>query len=95
MSNRFSSGRHAIAECDVCGFRFKLSELQPLVIKQKVTNIMACSVCFDEDHPQLMLGMFPVEDPQAVRNPRPDPRTDVQTEPQLTGYTATGAPIFT
>jgi hypothetical protein len=26
----------------------------------------------DPDHPQLQLGMYPVEDPQAVREPRPD-----------------------
>lgn len=24
------------------------------------------------DHPQLQLGMYPVDDPQAVREPRPD-----------------------
>jgi len=33
---------------------------------------MVCPTCWDPDHPQLQLGMYPVEDPQALRNPRPD-----------------------
>jgi hypothetical protein len=72
MANKFSSGKNAIAECDVCGFRYMLSQLKPLTIKTKITNILACPECWDQDHPQLQLGMYPVEDPQAVRNPRPD-----------------------
>lgn len=72
MGNRFSSGKNSIAECDICGFRYMLSQLRPLTIKTKITNILACDECWNEDHPQLQLGMYPVEDPQAVRNPRPD-----------------------
>jgi hypothetical protein len=33
---------------------------------------MVCPACWDPDQPQLQLGMYPVDDPQAVRNPRPD-----------------------
>lgn len=72
MANQFSSGKHSIAECDRCGFRYKLKELQTLVIKTKNVNIKVCPTCWEEDHPQLQLGMYPVEDPQAVRQPRPD-----------------------
>lgn len=72
MTDRFASGKKALAECDVCGFRYKLRELQALIIKGKNTNIMACPECWDPDHPQLHLGEFPVSDPQAIRNPRPD-----------------------
>lgn len=72
MPNQFASGKFAIAECDVCGFRYMLTELRELVIKTKKTNILACPTCWDPDHPQLQLGMYPVNDPQAVRNPRPD-----------------------
>lgn len=72
MSNQFASGRRAIAACDVCGFRFLLKELRPLVIKTKKVNILACRACWTPDQPQLQLGMFPVYDPQALRNPRPD-----------------------
>jgi len=72
MPNQFASGRFAIAECDVCGFRYKLKELKPLVVKTKNTNILACPTCWVPDQPQLQLGMYPVNDPQALRNPRPD-----------------------
>lgn len=72
MGNKFSSGKNAIAECDRCGFRYKLTELKPLTIKTKVTNIIVCPSCWEPDQPQLQLGMYPVNDPQAVRNPRPD-----------------------
>lgn len=72
MPNRFASGKRAIAECDVCGQRYKLKQLRKLVIKTKVTNILACPECWNPDHPQLQLGMYPVDDPQALRNPRPD-----------------------
>jgi hypothetical protein len=72
VSNRFSSGKNAISQCDRCGFRFKLKELKTEVVKTKPYNVRVCSSCWDPDHPQLQLGMYPVEDPQAVRNPRPD-----------------------
>jgi hypothetical protein len=72
MGNRFTAGKRAIAECDICSFRFKLKDLKELVIKTKNVNILACRECWNPDHPQLLLGMYPVDDPQALRNPRPD-----------------------
>lgn len=72
MPNRFASGKFAISQCDRCGQRFKLKQLKTLVIKTKNVNIKVCPECWDLDHPQLQLGMYPVEDPQAVRDPRPD-----------------------
>jgi hypothetical protein len=72
VPNRFASGKHAIAECDRCGFRFKLKQLKQLTIKTKNVNILVCPECWETDQPQLQLGMYPVDDPQALRNPRPD-----------------------
>ena len=72
MPNRFASGKHAISQCDRCGFRYKLKQLKSLVIKTKNVNLMVCPECWEQDHPQLQLGMYPVDDPQALRNPRPD-----------------------
>jgi len=72
MPNRFASGKWAISQCDRCGFRYKLKELRGLVIKTKNVNIIVCPTCWEEDQPQLQLGMYPVDDPQALRNPRPD-----------------------
>jgi len=72
MGNKFASGKNSIAECDRCGFRYKLKELKKLTIKTKQVSIKVCKTCWEEDHPQLQLGMYPVQDPQAVREPRPD-----------------------
>jgi len=72
MSNRFASGKNSIAICDRCGFQFKLTALRKEIIKTKVYNLLVCDECWDPDQPQLQLGMYPVDDPQAVREPRTD-----------------------
>jgi hypothetical protein len=72
MSNRFATGHKAIAMCDRCGQQFKLKQLRTEIIKQRKYELLVCSECFDPDQPQLMLGTFPVDDPQALRNPRRD-----------------------
>lgn len=72
MASKYSSGKHSIAECDRCGFRYKLKELRKLTIKTKQVNIKVCQSCWEPDQPQLSLGLYPVNDPQAVREPRPD-----------------------
>ncbi len=72
MSNRYASNKIAIAICDRCGFRYKLKDLRELTVKTKKINLLVCNECWDPDHPQLQLGMYPVDDPQALRNPRPD-----------------------
>lgn len=72
MATKYTAGNKAIAECDRCGQRYKLKELKKLTIKTKQVSIKVCKSCWEPDHPQLQLGMYPVYDPQAVREPRPD-----------------------
>jgi hypothetical protein len=72
MGNRFASGKNSIAMCDRCGFQFKLTALKKEIQKTKIYNLLVCPQCWDPDQPQLQLGMYPVDDPQAVRNPRHD-----------------------
>jgi hypothetical protein len=72
MANRFSSGKNSIAECDRCGFQFRLRELKKEVIKTKTYDLKVCPACWDPDQPQLQVGMYPVDDPQGVKDPRPD-----------------------
>ena len=72
MPIKFASAKNSIAQCDRCGFRYKLKQLKQLVIKTKNVNILVCPECWENDQPQLSLGLYPVNDPQAVRNPRPD-----------------------
>ena len=72
MATKFAVGKKAFGFCDVCSQRYKLSELRKLTIKTKQVNILACPECWNPDHPQLQLGMYPVHDAWALRNPRPD-----------------------
>jgi len=72
MGNRFARGKKAIAICDFCGFEFELKRLKSLVVKTKPVNMLVCPQCWVKDQPQLQVGMYPVDDPQALRNPRPD-----------------------
>jgi hypothetical protein len=72
MGNRFASGKKAIAMCDRCGQQYLLKKLKTEIIKQRKYELLVCPECWDPDQPQLMLGTFPVDDPQALRDPRKD-----------------------
>lgn len=72
MSARYATKRWALGICDICGQTFKLKTLRVLVVKTKKVNLLACKQCWTPDQPQLRVGMKPVFDPEALRNPRPD-----------------------
>lgn len=86
MATKYAAGKWAIAECDRCGQRYKLKELKKLTIKTKQVSIKVCPSCYEPDQPQLSLGLYPVFDPQALREPRPD------TSYQTSGLNANGNP---
>jgi len=93
MATKYSSGKFAIAECDRCGQRYKLKELRKLTIKTKLVSIKVCPSCYEPDQPQLSLGLYPVYDPQAVREPRPD--NSYQTSGLgVDGYQGEGSRVF-
>jgi hypothetical protein len=93
MGNRFASGKNAIAECDRCSFRFKLTVLRKEVVKTKTYNLLVCPQCWDPDQPQLQLGMYPVDDPQGLRDPRRD--NSYQVSGLLAdGYAGGGSRVF-
>ena len=106
MPSKYTSGKKSIAECDRCGFRYLLKELKKLTIKTKNVNIKVCKTCWEPDQPQLSLGLYPVNDPQAVRDPRPDVsywqsgfsglQTNIQSGPLITesGYPSGGSRII-
>jgi hypothetical protein len=93
MANMFASGKNSIAQCDRCGFRFKLTQLKKEVKKTKTYNLLVCPECWDPDQPQLQLGMYPVEDPQAVREPRQD-TTYYVSGPLVDGYSGGGSRVI-
>ena len=90
MGNRFASGKYSIAMCDICGFQFKLKKLKSQVVKTKPVNDKVCPECWSPDHPQLQLGMYPVDDPQGVRQPRRD-TTYVTSGINVDGYPSGGS----
>ena len=83
MSSKYARGKIAISQCDRCGMEYLLRTLRPLTIKTKITNILVCHSCWEPDQPQLQIGMRPISDPQALRNPRRD-----------TSYVASGVTIL-
>lgn len=63
---RYSSGKHALAICDRCGFQYKYTE-----IKEEWTGVRVCPDCFEPKHPQLEPPKIRA-DAQALRHPRPE-----------------------
>jgi len=93
MGNRFASGKNAISQCDRCDQRFKLTLLKREVVKGRNYDLLVCPECWDPDQPQLHLGEFPVDDPQGLRNPRPD-RSYVISGLLADGESGGGSRIF-
>lgn len=44
------------------------------------TGLRVCESCLDQDHPQLMLNRIRIDDPQALRNARPESDKETQRE---------------
>ena len=93
MGAKFASGKWALAICDRCGFRYRLKELRKLTIKTHQVEIKVCHTCWEPDHPQLKLGMFPVYDPQALQEPRPD-SSYATSGLNAVGNTSEGSRVF-
>lgn len=68
----YASEDRAVGFCDRCGQRYKLSTLAYEVVNKVRTGMRVCTSCFDTDHPQLQTGLVRTDDPQSLRDPRPD-----------------------
>lgn len=72
MAVQYASGDKALGICDVCGWTVPYKSLSEQIFNQRNTNLKVCPACNDDDHPQLQLGKYPINDPQALYQPRPD-----------------------
>ena len=90
MTAKYARGSRAWGQCDTCGFRYLLNELKMQIVAGKPTNIRNCIYCLDKDHPQYFIGRVPINDPQALLNPRPD--TTVTATRELWGWNPVGNP---
>jgi hypothetical protein len=72
VSPKFASGRYAWGICDRCGIRSHLLDLRVESTMGRRNNLRTCAVCWNDDHPQNFLPKYVQNDPQALRDPRPD-----------------------
>ena len=70
--SRFASGKHSFGFCDLTGFRYNTKDLVPEIVNKSPTGFLVGRDVVDKDQPQLQLGKVKVDDPKAIRNPRPD-----------------------
>lgn len=80
MAVRFASYKRAFGFCDRCAQRYDLRKLRKYYIMGKLINSKVCPECWDPDHPQNWVGIIGSQkvsnDPQALREPRPDTNRD-------------------
>lgn len=80
MASPFASEKKAFGFCDKCSFRFPLKKLKKYIVLGKVINQRVCPECWEIDHPQNWVGIIGAQkvanDPQALREPRPDTNLD-------------------
>jgi len=72
MAVKFARGKLSFGFCDRCYQRYPSGDLTWQVVNTRPTGLKVCTECNDVDHPQLQLGKFPINDPVALQNPRPD-----------------------
>lgn len=88
MSVVYATGKHAFGYCDRCAFRWPLHELKEEIVNFTRSGLLVCPDCFDPDHPQYRLSRLRVDDPQALRNPRPE--IDIERSRNFTGWQPVG-----
>lgn len=72
----YSSGKHAFGICDRTGFRYPLKDLVWEYVDGKRTGLRVGRDVADADHPQNAIGRVRTNDPQSLRDPRPDTSRD-------------------
>ncbi len=68
----FAKGSKAFGFCDRTGFRYPLRDLVRQIEDGRWNGLLVGRDVVDQDQPQLKLGDVNANDPQALRNPRPD-----------------------
>jgi hypothetical protein len=90
MAVKYAKGKLAFGFCDQCQQRYDLKDLKVQIVAGRTTNLKVCPYCLDKDHPQYFIGRVPVNDPQALLNPRPD--TAQFESRELWGWNPVGNP---
>ncbi len=72
----YASGKYAFGYCDLTGFRYPLKDLVPQIVNGRPTGLRVGKDVVSPDQPQLQLGRLRLDDPQALRDARPDQSLD-------------------
>ena len=72
----FASGKHAFGFFDLTGFRYPLKDLVPQIVDGRPTGLLVGKDVNSPDQPQLKVWRIRMDDPHALRNPRPDQGLD-------------------
>tara|TARA_R100000541_G_scaffold21167_4_gene31018 strand:+ start:216 stop:665 length:450 start_codon:yes stop_codon:yes gene_type:complete len=86
----YSRARYAFGFCDRTGFRYPLNDLVPEYNNGVKTGFLVGRDIKDPDQPQNFLGRLKINDPQSLRNPRPD--TSLLESRALFGFNPVGNP---
>ena len=68
----YAKAKYAFGFCDKTGFRYPLKDLVPEYNNGVKTGFLVGRDVVDPDQPQNFLGRVKINDPQSLRNPRPD-----------------------
>ena len=86
----YAKGKHAFGFCDRTGFRYPLKDLVPEYRNGVKTGFLVGRDIVDPDQPQNFLGRIKINDPQSLRNPRPD--TALLASRGIVGFNPVGNP---
>ena len=89
----YAKAKYAFGFCDKTGFKYPLKDLVPEYNNGVKTGFLVGRDVVDPDQPQNFLGRLKINDPQSLRNPRPD--TSLVESRALYGFDPVGnAAIF-
>ena len=77
--SEFASEKRALGLCDRCGRVYRLKELKEETYAGEPRGNRVCPSCFDQDHPQLLIGLARTGDPMGLEDARPDVSIDDST----------------
>tara|TARA_R110000803_G_scaffold182993_1_gene245358 strand:- start:3974 stop:4306 length:333 start_codon:yes stop_codon:yes gene_type:complete len=75
----YAKGKLAFGFCDRTGFRYPLNRLVNEIRNGVPTGFRVGDDVVDPDQPQNFLGRVKINDPQSLRNPRPERRIEPYT----------------
>ena len=87
----YARGKYTLGNCDRCGQQSPINDLKFEVENGFVTKRRTCPECYDPDHPQNFIGRLRINDPQSIKDARPDPNPELYRS--FFGWNPVGNPL--